>query len=264
MPCCPNSRVDPASKWGRRLRARRSQLERERRSAVDKPVLSESSISASFSGEATRANIALQVRGYTKSFGELKLLESSDLDITGGEHVALVGPNGSGKTTLLRDIVQYGDWENPDIRIGPSMRVGYSSQEQEVMEDDHTIIEEILAAAPADRIMSSHDAFAVLTRFMFTHEDMDKRVAHLSGGERNRLQLARLIVQRANFLILDEPTNHLDILAREAVEEALEDFKGTLLIVSHDRYFLDKVVNRVVEVRDKGLVSYDGNHNILS
>ena len=158
--------------------------------------------------------------------------------------MALVGPNGSGKTTLLRDIVRYGDWENQSLRVGPSMRVGYSAQEQEVLDDSHSVIEAITASAPHDKPISSHDAFATLTRFKFTREDMQKRIANLSGGERNRLQLARLMVLKANFLILDEPTNHLDILAREAVEESLEDFQGTLLVVSHDRYFLDKVVSR--------------------
>ena len=107
--------------------------------------------------------------------------------------------------------------------------------------------------------MSSNDAFALLRKFLFTWDDLDKRVRELSGGERNRLQLARLMSMKPNFLILDEPTNHLDIPTREAVEEALDEYQGTILVVSHDRYFLDKVVNRVVEVQDRALVSHDGN-----
>jgi ATP-binding cassette subfamily F protein 3 len=247
--------ADPA--WGKRLRARKSQLEREKKQAVDKPILDQSAIKANFRTEVTRSNIALQIRGYSKAFGGLTLFENTDMDIGGGERVALVGPNGSGKTTLVRDIVERGDWGDDVIRVGPSMRVGYSSQEQEVLDKDRTIIEEIMVSSPSP--MSSNDAFALLTRFLFVHEDMRKRVSQLSGGERNRLQLARLMVMKVNFLILDEPTNHLDISAQEAVEEALEDFQGTMLVVSHDRYFLDKVVDRVVEIRDKELVSFDGN-----
>jgi len=141
------------------------------------------------------------------------------------------------------------------IRIGPSLSVGYCSQEQETLRDDRTILEEIQNAVP----MGRREAAGILSRFLFEWDDLERRVVELSGGERNRLQLARIMAMKPNFLILDEPTNHLDIPAREAVEEALEDYRGTLLVVSHDRYFLDKIVNRVVEVRDRQLVSYPGN-----
>ena len=244
---------DPA--WGKRLRAMRTRLEREKSQAVEKPDLGESAIQADFSTEATKAKIAVRVQGYSKSFGDVKLFENMDLGIDCGERVALVGPNGCGKTTLLRDIVKNGAWDNPEIRVGPSLNLGYCSQEQEVLRDNHTILEEIQAAVP----MGRRDAFSVLGRFLFSWDDLERRIKELSGGERNRLQLAQIMVQKPNFLILDEPTNHLDIPAREAVEEALEDFKGTLLVVSHDRYFLDKIVNRVVEIRDGQLVSYPGN-----
>ena len=223
------SNADPA--WGRRLRARRSQLEREKRQAVDKPVLSTRAINADFATEATRSDIALKVRDYSKAFGDRYLFDGADLDISSGERVALVGPNGAGKTTLLRDIVQQGAW------------------------DSRTILEEVGAGAA----ISSNEAFALLRRFLFGWDDLDKRVADLSGGERNRLQLARLMAVRPSLLVLDEPTNHLDIPTREAVEEALDDYAGTILVVSHDRYFLDKVVNRVVELRDGKLISFDGN-----
>ena len=247
------SNADPA--WGRRLRARRSQLEREKRQAVDKPVLSTRAINADFATEATRSDIALQVRDYSKAFGDRQLFDGADLDISSGERVALVGPNGAGKTTLLRDIVQQGAWDSRTIRVGPSIRLGYAAQEQEVLRPERTILEEVGAGAA----ISSNEAFALLRRFLFGWDDLDKRVADLSGGERNRLQLARLMAVRPSLLVLDEPTNHLDIPTREAVEEALDDYAGTILVVSHDRYFLDKVVNRVVELRDGKLVSFDGN-----
>ena len=246
-------RSDPA--WGKRLRARRSQLERENRQAVEKPTLNETSIRADFSTEPTRANIALQVRGYTKAFGELRLFDDAHMEIGCGQRVALVGPNGSGKTALLRDVIAHGAWDHPVMRIGPSLSVGYGAQEQDLLRSDRTVLDEMMATAR----MTRREAIGLLARFLFPHEDHEKRVGDLSGGERNRLQLAKLMVLRPNFLILDEPTNHLDITAREAVEEALEDFEGTLLVVSHDRYFLDKIADRVVEVRDRKLVSYTGN-----
>ena len=242
-------------KWGRRLRARRKQLEREKAQAVEKPTLGPSAIRPGFEAEASHADIALQVRGYSRAFGDLKLFENVDLDISCGERVALVGPNGCGKTTLLRDVVRHGAWDHSTIRIGPSLSVGYCAQEQELLRGDRTVYDEIASTGPIGR----GAVHGVLARFLFGPDDLRKRVRDLSGGERNRLQLARLRVLKPNFLILDEPTNHLDILAREAVEEALADFEGTILVVSHDRYFLDKVVERVVEVRERSLVSYPGN-----
>ena len=247
------SKPDPA--WGKRLRARKSQLEREKRQAVEKPVLDTRTISADFTTEATRSDIALQVRGYSRAFDDRQLFDGADMHIASGERVALVGPNGAGKTTLLKDIIEHGAWESRTVRIGPSIRVGYAAQEQEVLRLERTILEEVGAGGA----ISSTEAFGLLRRFLFGWDDLDKKVADLSGGERNRLQLARLMAIRPSFLVLDEPTNHLDIPTREAVEEALEAYEGTILVVSHDRYFLDKVVNRVVEVRDGKLHSFDGN-----
>jgi len=244
--------TDP--KWGKRLRARRKQLEREKAQAVDRPTLGPSGIQPDFSTQATQADIALQLRGYSKAFGEMTLFDNVDLRISCGERVALVGPNGCGKTSLLRDIMEFGAWDHPTIRIGPSLTVGYCAQQQEVLDGNRTLMDEILAGGG----LSRRDAHGLLARFLFGQDDLQKRVGNLSGGERNRLQLARLMVHRPNFLILDEPTNHLDILAREAIEDALTDFEGTILVVSHDRYFLDKIVERVVEVRDRGLHSYPG------
>ncbi len=249
------ARAHPDPAWGRRLRARKSQLEREKKQAVEKPTMDESAIEVDFATEGTRANIALQVRGYSRGYGDLTLFEEADLDVASGERVALVGPNGSGKTTLLREVVEKGSWEDEVIRVGPSIRVGYAAQEQEVLAGDRTIQEEIMLAAP----MSNEASFTLLRKFLFERDDLTKRVSELSGGERNRLQLARLMALKPNFMVLDEPTNHMDIPAREAIEEALVDYKGTILVVSHDRYFLDKVVTRVVEVEDHRLVSFEGN-----
>ena len=142
------ARARPNPKAGKRLRLWRSQLAREEAQAVEKPTLGVSAIDAEFATEKTRANIVLQLRGYSKSFGDLSLLENVDLGITSGERVAIVGPNGSGKTSLLRDIVAEGEWDNAMIRIGPSIRTGYAAQQQEVLDGDRTILEEMMASPP--------------------------------------------------------------------------------------------------------------------
>jgi ATP-binding cassette subfamily F protein 3 len=245
--------ADPA--WGKRLRARKSQLNRAKEDAVEKPAAEASRIRMSFAAEASRADIALQVRGYSKAFGERRLFDGAELEISCGERVALLGPNGCGKTTLLREIIAEGAWDHAILRIGPSLRVGYCAQEQEVLDDKRTVLAQMIA----DGVTSRDRAFNLLRQFLFGREDLDKRVGALSGGERNRLQLARLIAQQPDFLILDEPTNHLDSPACEAIEEALAEFKGTILAVSHDRYFLDKIAGRVVEVRDGRFASHPGN-----
>ncbi len=248
------NRADP--KLGKRVKARRTQLEREKAQAVPKPrIEEEGGMKLRLQGKRSQADIALQVKNYNKVFGEKRLFEDADLEIYCGERVALVGGNGSGKSTLLKDIVKHGSWEKTEIRIGPSLTVGFCSQEQEILSPTNTVLQEMYAEAE----MKREEALSILARFNFRGDDVDKKVKSLSGGERNRLQLARVLVSNPNFLILDEPTNHLDIPMREAVEEALEDFKGTLLVVSHDRYFLDKVVERVVEVREKSLFSFGGN-----
>ncbi len=249
------ARATGDSAWGKRLRARRSQLSRERAQAVEKPTDEASSMRPRIDAEASHANVALQVRGYSKAFGDLVLLEDAELDISAGERVALIGPNGSGKTTLLRDVMADGAWDHPTIRIGPSLSVGYCAQEQEVLNEERTVFDQIFH----DANISRDDTHTVLARYMFGPNDYDKRVGDLSGGERNRLQLAIVLTKNPNFLILDEPTNHLDIPAREAIEDLLSDYKGTILLVSHDRYFLDKVAGRVVELRDKKLVSHIGS-----
>ncbi|MBN2050044.1 MAG: ABC-F family ATP-binding cassette domain-containing protein [Spirochaetales bacterium] len=245
--------ADPA--WGRRLRARRTQLEKARELAAEKPVLEAGAMDLNFTNPVSRADIAVSVTGYSKGFGERVLFEKADLFIATGERVALVGPNGCGKSTFLKDLVSRGNWNNPVLRIGPSMVVGYCDQHQEVFSPEESILETFRKLAPG----TADDIFRFLSRFLFIREDMQRPLGTLSGGERNRLQLARAIYLKANLLILDEPTNHLDIPSREAMENGLEDFQGTLLVVSHDRYFLDKIAERVVEVEGQGFTDYQGN-----
>lgn len=244
--------ADPA--WGKRLRARKSQLARERLQAVAKPELDRSKIRLELAEGQTKADVGLRVRGYTRAIGERVLFRDAHFDIACGERVALVGPNGCGKTTFLRDLVETGSWESDVIRVGPSLRVGYCAQNQETLDPSKTIMELLTSLG----VRTRHDALSVASSVLFGWDDLDKSVGDLSGGEKNRLQLACLGVQGATFLLLDEPTNHMDVASREVIEESLAAFRGTLLVVSHDRYFLDKIATAVVEVRDGGFHRYPG------
>jgi ATP-binding cassette, subfamily F, member 3 len=244
---------DPS--WGQRLRAMKSRFDQEQNRAVEKPQDFEKKIIMDFQSEESKANIALQIKGYSKIFDTLKLFNNAEMEIACGEKVALIGSNGCGKTTLLRDIISEGAWDHDIIRIGPSLTIGYCSQNQENLNTKNTVEDEIRNLGSLTR----SDAFKIIAPFNFKWEDMEKKTADLSGGEKNRLQMARLIYLKTNFLILDEPTNHLDIISSEAVEEAIADFSGTLLVVSHDRYFLEKTVDRIIEVKDNKLISFDGS-----
>jgi ATP-binding cassette subfamily F protein 3 len=218
-------------------------------------VISTARISIGADVAATRADIALQVNSYTKGFDGTPLFRNASLSVACGERVALVGPNGSGKTTFLRELVEKGRWEDRTLRIGPSLSIGYCAQHQETFDPSRTILDEFLSSGALTR----REVFAAVARFLFTWEDLDKRIGDLSGGEKNRLQIARVMMRRANFLILDEPTNHMDIVSCEAIEESLAAFPGTILVVSHDRYFLDKIATTIVQIEDFGFQKYHGS-----
>ena len=239
---------------GKRLRARRSQLAREETRAVARPDLKETGVSVVLPQAGSRANVALQVVGYDRRFGDRVLFRDAHLEVACGERLALIGPNGCGKSTLLRDIVAQGDWEHPVLRVGPSLTIGYCAQHQETLAEHQTILEAFLAMGLGNR----QEVLAALRGYLFTWDDLDKPVGALSGGERNRLQLAAAVHRKASFLILDEPTNHMDIPSCEAIEDALVEYSGTVLVVSHDRYLLDKVATSVVEVREQGLHRFPG------
>jgi len=248
------ARPDPA--WGKRLRARRTQLEHAKSSATERPDLDRGRMQVAFGGNASRADYALIVRDYRKAFGERVLFQGAELDLFVGERAALVGANGSGKTTFLRDLVAAeGRWdEGGPVRVGPSMVLGYCAQEQEVFSPGRTVGQEFAALGAREDAI-----FRLLKSYLFERSVIDARIETLSGGERNRLQIARAVFLGANFLVLDEPTNHLDLEGREALEEGLADFGGTILAVSHDRWFLEKVADRILILEDGRFTPYEGS-----
>jgi ATP-binding cassette subfamily F protein 3 len=199
----------------------------------------------------------LELEGVSKRFTDgHSPFKSLDLTLWHGERVGLVGPNGAGKSVLLRQIMDPEGVSSGEIKLGPSIKVGYYAQEQETLDLNRDLISEIRQTAP----LSQEAAVAYLLRFLFTYEQMQQPIGRLSGGERSRLQLAKLVLERPNLLVLDEPTNNLDIPAIEILEEALDEFVGTVLVVSHDRYFLDRTVDRIVELRDGRLTEFLGGY----
>lgn len=221
----------------------------------DKPDMGEDKIHVDLGKESSKSDIAVEVNDFSFGFEDNLLFDNANLQLTCREKVALVGPNGVGKSSFIKVLLEHGDWNSDNLRLGPSQIVGYLSQEPIFTKDAETVSDEIRSWGE----MTAHELFSIAKSFYFTLEDLDKPLKVLSGGECNRLQLARLIYFKTNFLILDEPTNHMDIQSREVIEEAIKKFPGTVLIISHDRYFLDQLVDRVVEISDRQFVSWEGN-----
>lgn len=200
----------------------------------------------------------LNVEGLSKSFGGQCLFSGLDFAVRRGEHVAIIGNNGTGKTTILKMINELLAPDAGKIRIGAKVSIAYYDQEHQVLHMDKTLFEEMSDEHPA---MNNTQIRNVLAAFLFTGEDVYKRIGDLSGGERGRVSLAKLMLAEANFLILDEPTNHLDILSKEILEQALNRYTGTVLYVSHDRYFINQTASRILELTPEGMHEYLGNYD---
>ena len=202
-----------------------------------------------------RGKIALEAKNHRIQFDDVVLLDNVNFLISQGERVAFVGDNGTGKSSLVKEVIEKGRWENPILRVGKSVTVGYYSQLGENIDKTVSVIEETMRHTG----LLKGPAADLLHRFLFTYDDLEKTVGVLSGGELSRLQLAILVHSGTDMLLLDEPTNHLDINSREAVEDALEEYPGTLVVIAHDRYFLDKLVDRILHFTPPEVRPYDGN-----
>ena len=200
----------------------------------------------------------LTVEGLSKAFPPQTLFSHLDFEIKRGERVALIGNNGTGKTTILKIINGVVPADAGEIRLGSRVRIGYYDQEHHVLHMEKTVFEEISDAYPT---LTNTKIRNVLAAFLFTGDDVFKRISDLSGGERGRVSLAKLMLSEANFLILDEPTNHLDIVSKEVLEQALNRYTGTVFFVSHDRYFINTVATRILDLADETLTNYIGNYD---
>jgi ATP-binding cassette subfamily F protein 3 len=246
--------VQVNDKFASRLRAIESRLGRVER--LDRPVLERRRMGLELNGWRG-SNKVLELDGIEKSFGERPVLEGIDLLVRHGERAGLIGPNGAGKSVLLRLILGLEPPDAGEVRIGPSVRLGYYAQEHETLNFDQTLLEAVRYAGA----MSEANAVAFLIRYLFTYRQATQKIRDLSGGERSRLQLALLVLSGANFLLLDEPTNNLDIASAEVLENALADFVGTVLVISHDRYFLDRVVDRILVLDEGRLEEFMGGYS---
>ena len=203
-------------------------------------------------------NDVLTVEHLSKSFDSHKLFTDVNFEIKRGEHVAIIGDNGSGKTTLLKILNGLVPADQGTFRLGSNVEIGYYDQEHHVLHSDKTLFEEISDDYP---YLNNTQIRNVLAAFLFTGEDVFKRISDLSGGERGRVSLAKLVLSNANFLILDEPTNHLDIMSKEILEDALNGYEGTILYVSHDRYFINRTAHRILDLTEGQFISYVGNYD---
>ena len=223
---------------------------------IERPILERRKMDFELNGWRG-SNQVLELENVTKSFSHRNVLDNLNLLIRHGERVGLIGANGAGKSVLLRLILGKEKPTLGEIKIGPSVKVGYYAQEHETLDFNQTVIDAVRLSGN----MSESNAVSFLIRYLFTYQQATQRIGSLSGGERSRLQLALLVLSGANFLLLDEPTNNLDIASAEVLENALNDFNGTVLVISHDRYFLDRTVDRLFALENGQITEYIGGYS---
>ena len=229
----------------------------DRMEKLEKPV-DERAIRFSFEARRRTGEDVLQLSELSKSFGEKHLFRDLSIHVRAGDRIALIGPNGVGKSTLIKLIV--GE-EKPDtgfIRYGSNVDLGYYDQHQSTLHPDKSVLDEVWDRFPQ---MEQSNIRGALGMFLFTGDEVFKPIKTLSGGEKGRVALTALMLRKDNLLLLDEPTNHLDMDSREVLEDALSDFSGTIITVSHDRYFINRVANRIIEMRPDGVTEYIGNYD---
>ena len=225
---------------------------------IEKPSEVRTDMKLTLTPRILSGNDVLTVEHLSKSFDSHKLFTDVNFEIKRGEHVAIIGDNGSGKTTLLKILNGLVPADQGTFRLGSNVEIGYYDQEHHVLHSEKTLFEEISDDYP---YLNNTQIRNVLAAFLFTGEDVFKRISDLSGGERGRVSLAKLVLSNANFLILDEPTNHLDIISKEILEDALNGYEGTILYVSHDRYFINRTAHRILDLTEGQFISYVGNYD---
>ena len=242
-------------KFYKRAESREKQL--EKMDLIEKPEELKNNMTIKLEPDIVSGNDVLSVDNLEKSYNTL-LFKNISFEIKRGEHVAIIGDNGTGKTTILKIINGLVDADSGMIKLGTNVHIGYYDQEQHNLTDENTLFEEIANSYPN---MTNTKIRNTLAAFMFTGEDVFKRVSDLSGGEKGRLSLAKLMLSEANLIILDEPTNHLDMASKEILENAINNYTGTVLYVSHDRYFINQTASRILELTNTKLINYLGNYD---
>lgn len=240
----------------RRAQSRRKQL--EKMNLMERPQQETKKPAFQFQISKTSGNQVIMVENLVIGYGNKSLAGPLSFSITRGERIALIGPNGQGKTTLLKTLIGQIPKLGGNIRLGSNVEMGFYNQEQEDLHPERTVLDEVWDAFPT---LPEKEIRTVLGNFLFSGDDVQKKIGSLSGGERARVALARLLFGKANFLILDEPTNHLDLFSKEVLEEALMEYPGTILFVSHDRYFMNKIATGILELTKEGLTFYPGNYD---
>lgn len=225
---------------------------------LDKPIEVNNQMRLTFKPKIESGNDVLHVENLEKSFGDLHLFKNVSFDIKKGEKVALIGDNGTGKTTILKILNRFLPADNGMFKLGTNVTIGYYDQEQQLLNPTNTLFDEISDLRPE---LSNTQIRNILADYLFTEDDVFKQISSLSGGEKGRLSLARLMLSNANFLILDEPTNHLDILSKSILEKALNSYEGTVLYVSHDRYFINTTATRILSLSNNQIYNYIGNYD---
>lgn len=240
----------------RRAESREKKLDKI--TLLEKPVTEENAMHMRLNPRMESGKDVLSVQELAKAFGSERLFDSISFEVKRGERVALIGGNGAGKTTILKMIIGFLEPDGGMCSLGSRVQIGYYDQEHQALHMEKTIFEELSDAYPT---LNHTEIRNVLAAFLFTGDDVFKKISALSGGERGRVALAKLMLSEANFLLLDEPTNHLDIASREILEEALRSYTGTLLYVSHDRYFINQTATRILDLTNQNLVNYVGSYD---
>ncbi len=240
----------------KRAESREKMLDKIER--IDKPTEVRSKMKIRLTPHIMSGNDVLTVTGLSKSFGNQKLFSNLNFEIKRGEKVAIIGKNGTGKTTILKIINDLLPADSGEIRPGAKVQIAYYDQEHQVLHSEKTLFDELQDTYP---YMDNTEVRNVLAAFLFTGDDVFKRISEISGGERGRVSLAKLMLSDANLLILDEPTNHLDIVSKEILEDAINAYEGTVLYVSHDRYFINKTATRILDLTEQTLLNYPGNYD---